>query len=184
MTTSISRITRTDSQAVVVPFATARITDKGIGNGISLLIFAGIVSNLFNGITGNIYTAVANGTTTAWLSVLVVLLMLVVMTFAVTYVDLGERRIPLQISKQVKGRRVYGGQNTHMTLKVVSVGVLPLDLRVQPAGVPWNDWRAGCAEQRLHRLVQCLPEQRLLGVYDPLRAPDCRLHLLLFVHQL
>ena len=88
-----------------------RITDKGIGNGISLLIFAGIVSNLFNGITGNIYTAVANGTTTAWLSVLVILLMLVVMTFAVTYVDLGERRIPLQISKQVK---------------VVSVGVLPL----------------------------------------------------------
>lgn len=103
-----------------------RITDKGIGNGISLLIFAGIVSNLFNGITGNIYTAVANGTTTAWLSVLVILLMLVIMTFAVTYVDLGERRIPLQIAKQVKGRRVYGGQNTHMTLKVVSVGVLPL----------------------------------------------------------
>ena len=103
-----------------------QINDKGIGNGISLLIFAGIVSNLFNGITGNIYTAVANGTTTAWLSVLVILLMLVVMTFAVTYVDLGERRIPLQISKQVKGRRVYGGQNTHMTLKVVSVGVLPL----------------------------------------------------------
>ena len=92
-----------------------RITDKGIGNGISLLIFAGIVSNLFNGITGNIYTAVANGTTTAWLSVLVILLMLVVMTFAVTYVDLGERRIPLQISKQVKGRRVYGGQNSGFT---------------------------------------------------------------------
>ena len=103
-----------------------QIDSKGIGNGVSLLIFAGIISNLFNGITGNIYTAVANGTTTAWLSVLVILLMLVVMTFAVTYVDLGERRIPLQISKQVKGRRVYGGQNTHMTLKVVSVGVLPL----------------------------------------------------------
>jgi preprotein translocase subunit SecY len=41
-------------------------------------------------------------------------------------VELGERRIPLQIAKQVKGRRVYGGQNTHMSLKVVSVGVLPL----------------------------------------------------------
>ncbi len=103
-----------------------RITDKGIGNGISLLIFAGIVSNLFNGVASNIYTAVANGTTTAWLSVLVIIVMLLVMTFAVTYVDLGERRIPLQIAKQVKGRRVYGGQNTHMTLKVVSVGVLPL----------------------------------------------------------
>ncbi len=103
-----------------------RITDKGIGNGISLLIFAGIVSNLFNGVASNIYTAIANGTTTAWLSVLVIVVMLLIMTFAVTYVDLGERRIPLQIAKQVKGRRVYGGQNTHMTLKVVSVGVLPL----------------------------------------------------------
>ena len=112
--------------AQLITWCGEQIDDKGIGNGISLLIFAGIVSNLFNGVTGNIYTAVANGTTTAWLSVLVILLMLVVMTFAVTYVDLGERRIPLQISKQVKGRRVYGGQNTHMTLKVVSVGVLPL----------------------------------------------------------
>mgnify|MGYP002288761427 CR=1 FL=1 len=112
--------------AQLITWCGEQIDDKGIGNGISLLIFAGIVSNLFNGITGNIYTAVANGPTTAWLSVLVILLMLVVMTFAVTYVDLGERRIPLQISKQVKGRRVYGGQNTHMTLKVVSVGVLPL----------------------------------------------------------
>ena len=48
------------------------------------------------------------------------------MTIVVTFVELGERRIPLQIAKQVKGRRVYGGQNTHMSLKVVSVGVLPL----------------------------------------------------------
>lgn len=102
-----------------------RITENGIGNGISLLIFAGIVSNLFNGVASSISTAVA-GTMSSWLSVLVIILMLVLMTFAVTYVDLGERRIPLQISKQVKGRRVYGGQNTHMTLKVVSVGVLPL----------------------------------------------------------
>ena len=147
-----------------------RITDKGIGNGISLLIFAGIVSNLFNGITGNIYTAVANGTTTAWLSALVILLMLVVMTFAVTYVDQGSPCL----------RR---SEHPHDPEGCVRRRSAP-DLRVQPAGVPWNDWRAGCAEQRLHRLVQCLPEQRLLGVYDPLRAPDCRLHLLLFVHQL
>ena len=50
----------------------------------------------------------------------------VLMTVVVTFVELGERRIPLQIAKQVKGRRVYGGQSTHMSLKVVSVGVLPL----------------------------------------------------------
>ena len=103
-----------------------RITDKGIGNGISLLIFAGIISNLFNGITSLFGTAVSNGTTSAWINLLAILLTCVVMTVIVTFVDMGERRIPLQIAKQVKGRRVYGGQSTHMTLKVVSVGVLSL----------------------------------------------------------
>ena len=100
-----------------------RITDKGIGNGISLLIFAGIVSNLFNGIVGGFRTA---STVTGLVGALVILLVLVILTFVVTFIDLGERRIPLQIAKQVKGRRVYGGQNTHMTLKVISVGVMPL----------------------------------------------------------
>ena len=103
-----------------------RITDKGIGNGISLLIFAGIISNLFNGIISLAGTAITNGTLSAWIAVLAILLTLVVMTVIVTFVDLGERRIPLQIAKQVKGRRVYGGQSTHMTLKVISVGVLPM----------------------------------------------------------
>ncbi|MGN0746102.1 MAG: preprotein translocase subunit SecY [Aristaeellaceae bacterium] len=103
-----------------------RITEKGIGNGISLLIFAGIISNLFNGITSLFGTAVSNGTTSAWINLLAILVTCVVMTVIVTFVDMGERRIPLQIAKQVKGRRVYGGQSTHMTLKVVSVGVLPL----------------------------------------------------------
>ena len=100
-----------------------RITEKGIGNGISLLIFAGIVSNLFNGIVSGFRTA---STITGLVGALVILLVLVILTFVVTFIDLGERRIPLQIAKQVKGRRVYGGQNTHMTLKVIAVGVMPL----------------------------------------------------------
>jgi len=100
-----------------------RITDKGIGNGISLLIFAGIVSNLFNGIVSGFRTA---STITGLIGAVVILVVLVILTFVVTFIDLGERRIPLQIAKQVKGRRVYGGQNTHMTLKVISVGVMPL----------------------------------------------------------
>ena len=103
-----------------------RITDKGIGNGISLLIFVGIISNLFNGIISGFSTAFTNGTTSSWISALVIIVLCIVMTIVVTFVDLGERRVPLQIAKAVKGRRVYGGQNTHMTLKVVSVGVLPL----------------------------------------------------------
>ena len=103
-----------------------RITDKGIGNGISLLIFVGIISNLFNGIVSGFGTAFATGTASSWMSAVAIIVVALIMTVVVTFVDLGERRIPLQIAKQVKGRRVYGGQSTHMTLKVISVGVLPL----------------------------------------------------------
>ncbi len=103
-----------------------RITEKGVGNGISLLIFVGIISNLFNGIVSGFSTAVTQGTTSGWVNVIGIIVTCIIMTVLVTFVELGERRIPLQIAKQVKGRRVYGGQNTHMSLKVVSVGVLPL----------------------------------------------------------
>ncbi|MBQ9308678.1 MAG: preprotein translocase subunit SecY [Clostridia bacterium] len=103
-----------------------QITDKGIGNGISLLIFVGIISNLFNGIVSGFTNASVNGTTSGWVTVLVVIVVAIIMTILVTFVELGERRIPLQIAKQTKGRRVYGGQNTRLTLKVVSVGVMPL----------------------------------------------------------
>lgn len=103
-----------------------RITEKGVGNGISMLIMAGILSNLLNGIVSGFTNASANGTSSGWLNLLVIAVMFVIMVVVVTFVDMGERRIPLQIAKQVKGRRVYGGQNTHMSLKVCSVGVLPL----------------------------------------------------------
>ncbi len=103
-----------------------RITEKGVGNGVSLLIFVGIISNLFNGIVSGFQTATTTGTTSGWVNLLVIVVTCILMTVVVTFVELGERRIPLQIAKQVKGRRVYGGQNTHMSLKVVSVGVLPL----------------------------------------------------------
>ena len=108
-----------------------RITENGIGNGISLLIFAGIIASLFQWVVGGIsdlVTAIGAGTLTVGMAVVAVIIILavLVMVTAVTFVDMGERRIPLQIAKQVKGRRVYGGQNTHMSLKVCSVGVLPL----------------------------------------------------------
>ncbi len=103
-----------------------RITEKGIGNGVSLLIFVGIISNLFNGIVSGFTTASTTATTSGWINLIVIIVTCVLMTVIVTFVELGERRIPLQIAKQVKGRRVYGGQSTHMSLKVVSVGVLPL----------------------------------------------------------
>ena len=104
-----------------------RITKNGIGNGVSLLIFAGIISNLFNGIVLAFTDAVGitNYGTTIW-QFLVIIISCLVITTLVTFVDMGERRIPVQYAKRVVGRKAYGGQSTYIPLKVIAVGVLPL----------------------------------------------------------
>ncbi len=101
-----------------------QITEKGIGNGISMIIFAGIVSgmpsmiaNLWNNFTldsGNIVTIIA-----------VVLVSLLMVVFVV-FVDNAERRIPVQYAKRMVGRKMYGGQSTHIPIKVVMAGVIPI----------------------------------------------------------
>ena len=101
-----------------------QITKNGIGNGISLLIFTGIIANLFNGIlttTQGIFT----GANTVGQLVIILLTTLVILV-VVTLVDLSERRIPVQYAKRVVGRKMYGGQSTHIPMKLLSVGVLPL----------------------------------------------------------
>ena len=103
-----------------------RITEKGLGNGISLLIFAGIISNLFSGFSQLVASAFKATSITPWLSLLGVLLLALVMTVVVTFVDMGVRRINVNYAKRVSGRKMYGGQNSVIPLKVVSVGVLPL----------------------------------------------------------
>ena len=103
-----------------------RITEKGVGNGISLLIFAGIISNLFNGFGQLISNAFTAPSVTAWLQLLAVLVFALIIVVLVTFVDLGVRRIPVNYAKRVSGRKMYGGQNSVIPLKVVSVGVLPL----------------------------------------------------------
>ncbi len=100
-----------------------RITEKGIGNGISLLIFAGIVNNLFTSLISSIVDAT---TISAWMSILAIILAALVMITVVTFVDMGERRVPVQYAKRVVGRKMYGGQSTHIPMKVNSTGVLPL----------------------------------------------------------
>ena len=101
-----------------------RITEKGLGNGISLLIMAGIVSNLFTWFAAMI-TGTVNGTTNVF-GILIVLAILIAMIVAVTYVDMGERRVPVQYAKRVVGRKMYGGQSTHIPMKLNSTGVMPL----------------------------------------------------------
>ena len=101
-----------------------RITENGLGNGISLLIMAGVVSNMFNWARQAV-VGVAAGTV-GILPVLVVVVAFVAMIVAITYVDMGERRIPVQYAKRMVGRKMYGGQSTHIPMKVNSTGVMPL----------------------------------------------------------
>src|SRR5579871_1907767 len=102
-----------------------QITDRGIGNGMSLIIFAGIVVGLPNAIS-NIYTNVFKTREWSPLQLGVILVMMVAVVAFIVLVERGERRIPVQYAKRVVGRRVMGGQSTHMPLKVNAGGVIPV----------------------------------------------------------
>ena len=100
------------------------ITEKGIGNGISLIIFAGIVSRIPGGIAYLIEYA-QQGV----MNIVFILIFLVVALAAiicVIIVNQGERRVPVQYAKRVVGRKMYGGQSTHIPIKVNSAGVIPV----------------------------------------------------------
>lgn len=101
-----------------------RINEKGIGNGISLLIFIGIVAKLPSEVI-TLCTNVFSGNTSAWILVAFVIAAIVIIA-ALTFVDLGERRIPVQYAKRVVGRKQYGGQSTFIPMKVNQSGVMPL----------------------------------------------------------
>ncbi len=103
-----------------------RITEKGIGNGISLLITAGIVSNLFNGVVSLGSKAVGANSLGPWTTLFAVIIVALVMTAIITWADMGVRRINVHFAKRVTGRKMYGGQNSIIPLKVIAVGVLPL----------------------------------------------------------
>ena len=100
------------------------ITEKGIGNGISLIIFAGIVSRIPSGAIYLASYAMQGGA--AILSVIAFFAIAAVSIVVVVLVHEGERRVPVQYAKRVVGRKVYGGQSTHIPIKVNSAGVIPV----------------------------------------------------------
>ncbi|MFV1956263.1 MAG: preprotein translocase subunit SecY [bacterium] len=100
-----------------------QITERGIGNGISLIIFAGIVARMPTA-TGKTFTLLKTGELSAFLMIFVVLLMVASVAFII-FVERGQRRIPVQYAKRVVGRKMYGGQSTHLPLKVNTAGVIP-----------------------------------------------------------
>ena len=98
------------------------VNENGIGNGISIILFASIVSR---GIDFVMYLGVeiVSG---RWYMVPIVLVLAVAMVVAIVFMDTAERRVPIQYAKRQVGRRVYGGQNTHLPIKVCMAGVMPI----------------------------------------------------------
>lgn len=101
-----------------------KITEKGIGNGISMLIFVGIVADLPN-MARNVFLAVRAGQISI-IGVIVYVIFTVFITAGIIMVQEGQRRIPVQYAKRVVGRRMYGGQSTHIPLRVNQAGVIPV----------------------------------------------------------
>ena len=100
------------------------ITEKGIGNGISLIIFAGIVSRIPGGIAYLIEYAQQGVMNIVF--ILIFLIVALAAIICVIIVNQGERRVPVQYAKRVVGRKMYGGQSTHIPIKVNSAGVIPV----------------------------------------------------------
>ncbi|HOV87356.1 MAG TPA: preprotein translocase subunit SecY [Syntrophobacteraceae bacterium] len=100
-----------------------QITERGIGNGISLIIFAGIVAGIPNA-TISSFRLLSAGEISLFVALLLVIMMVVVIGLII-FMERGQRRIPVQYAKRVVGRRVYGGQNTHIPLKINTSGVIP-----------------------------------------------------------
>ena len=112
-----------------------RITDKGIGNGISFLIFASIVSSVPPTIS-NIVDQVFKSGRYYWWALPILIVVVLVLTVGIVMVDRAERRIPIQYAKRVVGRKQYGGQTTYLPIKANANGVMPLIFAMTVMNVP------------------------------------------------
>jgi preprotein translocase subunit SecY len=112
-----------------------QITDRGIGNGISLLIFAGIVISLPNAIQ-QIWDKVSGAEPVTILGILIMLVAFIFIIAAVVFVERGQRKIPISYARRVVGQRVLGGQMTHLPLRVNMGGVIPVIFAVSVLAFP------------------------------------------------
>ncbi len=101
-----------------------KITEKGVGNGMSLLIFVGILSSASSGLA-NAFRQV--GTNIEYLWTIIIFIVALILIFGlIVFADSAERRIPIQYAKQIKGRKMYGGQSTYIPIKIIGTGVMPI----------------------------------------------------------
>ena len=101
-----------------------RITEKGLGNGSSVIIFVGIISRIPSDVIGTV-SDVQGGSLALWAAIFIAVVMLITIT-AVTFINEAVRKIPVQYAKRVVGRKMYGGQSSHIPMKVNQSGVIPV----------------------------------------------------------
>ena len=146
--------------ALVVMWIGERITDYGVGNGQSMIIFIGILSTAGMQIVGKIQQ-IPSDIGQIW-DLIAFLLVSAVVFFAIIYVDLSERKVPVQYAKQIKGRKMYGGQSSSIPIRISGGGVMPLIFAFSILSFPqmlasmfwpgsgfetwWNNWMSATAE--------------------------------------
>ena len=112
--------------SMLVMWLGERITDYGVGNGISLIIFLGIVSTAGMTILNKLIAITSANVGETLLEIGIFLILAILIFFAIVYVDLAERKIPVQYAKQVRGTKMYGGQSSVIPMKITGSGVMPL----------------------------------------------------------
>ena len=101
-----------------------RINEKGIGNGISMILFAGIIADVPN--TINYFIEMCKSDMKNLIFIIIYCIVMIAMVWFVIFITNSERRIPIQYAKRVVGRKMYGGQSTHIPIKVAMTGVMPI----------------------------------------------------------
>jgi preprotein translocase subunit SecY len=142
-----------------------QITERGIGNGISLIIFSGIVAGLPQAIRF-IYD---NYKQNVWgpFTIIALMILMILVVAAVVFVERGQRKIPVQYAKRVVGRRVYGGQATHLPLRVNSGGVIPVIFAASIVAIPstlGTVFQSGFMKSLKDQLSQGMPLYNLLYI--------------------
>ena len=161
--------------ALVVMWIGERITDYGVGNGQSMIIFVGILATGGNSIVGK-FGQIFGGESTAIWEIVAFAIVTAIIFFAIIYVDLSERKVPVQYAKQIKGRKMYGGQSSSIPIRISGGGVMPLIFAFSILSFPqliasmvgggdngfnrfWTNWMSASAEgwgAVVYALVLCV----------------------------
>ena len=159
--------------ALIVMWIGERITDYGVGNGQSMIIFVGILSTAGAQIVAKIQQ-IPTDLGQIW-DLIAFLLVCAIVFFAIIYVDLSERKVPVQYAKQIKGRKMYGGQSSSIPIRIAGGGVMPLIFAFSILSFPqmissmfwpgsgfdtwWSNWMSASAEgwgAVVYSLILCI----------------------------